>query len=542
MIHDEIDSKRGEADISQNTSPVATMRIVDRLDHRLVIALTILGFGLPLAVYACVIAHFSANVIALDQWSDVRVITKTWTHPFDWSAYWVPHNENRMFFPNIVAVVLAHTVHFNIQVEEWLSAAMLVVATALFLWSHKRRSRSTPWLYYCPVAFLAFSLVQYEDTLWGFQLAWYLIFLSLAVAVMLLDRTKLGWIAFVGAVGAAVVGSYSSVQGLLIWPVGLILLYHRRRPLAIYLAWVTAATATFVLYYHHFENKAGGRFPHFSYYHPELALKFYLFLVGDVLGSVQTARHHPGDATVTAFGAVLVILAVAILLVFGIRRDEHGGGPIGVVLICFGLLFALLVTQGRAFDGYVGASASRYTLFDLLIPMGIYLTLLGRLPAKASVDSASQIPPPDRDPSAQIGARARVLAWIDHTGVKWAMATVVVVIVVQVAIGTPNGLSGAGTRRVDEIARVRALTNPHGISNADVKDVDPFVRVSFGRRLIKDAKKYHLSLFGEGQPGISVPGDRALVLPHDLSHIKGPHLQTISFTLRVHDQQAHPRR
>lgn len=477
-------------------------RFVDRFDRRLVIALTILGFGLPLGVYVWVIAHFSVNVIILDQWSDVVVITRTWTHPFDWSAFWLPHNENRMFFPNIIAVLLAHTVHFDIRVEEWLNAALLLASTALFLWTHKRRSPSIPWLYYCPVAILALSLVQYEDTLWGFQLAWYLILLCLAIAVMLLDRTTLGWIAFVGAVAAAVVGSYSSVQGLLIWPVGLILLYHRRRPWAISLAWVTAAAGTFVLYYHHFQNRAAGRFPHFSYNHPEQALKFYLFLVGDVLGSVQRAG-HPGDAFVTAFGAVIVILAVATIIFFGIRRDEQGSSPIGVVLVCFGLLFALLVTQGRGFEGYVGASTSRYTLFDLLIPMGVYLTLLGRLPAPSAAHGATPIPPSDRVASTEMRTRARVLAWIEHTGVRWAMASMIVVIVVQGAVGTINGLHGARRRQVAEVSYARALTSSHRISSKEVKFGNPFVRVVTGRRLIRDAKKLHLSLFGEGLRGVN---------------------------------------
>ena len=36
---------------------------------------------------------------------------------------------------------LVHTVHYNITVEEYISALMLVASTALFIWAHKRTGR-----------------------------------------------------------------------------------------------------------------------------------------------------------------------------------------------------------------------------------------------------------------------------------------------------------------------------------------------------------------------------------------------------------------
>jgi hypothetical protein len=103
------------------------------------------------------VGRYSVNVIVDDQFDDVTVIGHTYVHLFDWSALWAQHNENRIFFPNLIVVLLARTTHFNIQVEEYLSAVMLLVATTLLIWAHKRRSPTTPWLYYCPVALLSFS-------------------------------------------------------------------------------------------------------------------------------------------------------------------------------------------------------------------------------------------------------------------------------------------------------------------------------------------------------------------------------------------------
>ena len=56
----------------------------------------------------------------------------------------------------------------------------------------------------------------------------------------------------------AVVGSYSSLQGLLIWPVGLVLLYHRRRPTWVFISWVVVGIATTAWYFHDYHIFAVG--------------------------------------------------------------------------------------------------------------------------------------------------------------------------------------------------------------------------------------------------------------------------------------------
>ena len=93
------------------------------------------------------------------------------------------------------------------------------------------------------------SFAQWQNTLWGFQMAWYLVLLVFALSVALLDWPKLSWPIFVAAVLVAVVASYSSLQGLLVWPVGLVLLYHRRRPRWAFTAWIVAALAATALYF-----------------------------------------------------------------------------------------------------------------------------------------------------------------------------------------------------------------------------------------------------------------------------------------------------
>ncbi|MGD0392013.1 MAG: hypothetical protein ABSC41_05160 [Acidimicrobiales bacterium] len=477
-------------------------RIVDHLDPRLVNVLTVLGFGVPVAAYFWFVGTYSVNVPTNDQWTDIPVIQDTWSH-LDWSALWLPHNENRVFFPNIIVVVLAHTVHFNIRVEELLSAVMLTAATAMLIWAHKRRSPSTPWLYYCPVAILALSFVQSGNALWGFQLAWYLVLLSLAACIVFLDRLSLGRLACAAAVAAAVVGSFSSVQGLLIWPIGLILLYHRRRPWSYAIAWIICAVATVLLYYHHFTNKAGGRQPAFALHHPLTAIHYLLFLVGDIVGLMRDAA-HPGSSAVVLFGLVVVVLAVITVLVYGIRRDPSDGGPVGISLICFGLGFAVIVTQGRAFLGTVEASGSRYTTFDLLILIGVYLTLL----QPPLLGSNTAPPRPQGGDEMAPNLYPRLAGWMRRSGFKWAQAVVVCAIVLQVAIGVPNGLQNARLQHANQVHAAYVLRTIGHRKNTEIaRYLDAFDNNVYIRAQARTAKRLRLSLFATLPPR-TTPGHR----------------------------------
>jgi hypothetical protein len=83
--------------------------------ERLVPVLTILGFLLPVVAYFWLIHEYAVNILWLDQWGDVYVIFQTHSHSLDLSALWAQHTENRIFFPNLIVVLLAHTTHSTLS-------------------------------------------------------------------------------------------------------------------------------------------------------------------------------------------------------------------------------------------------------------------------------------------------------------------------------------------------------------------------------------------------------------------------------------------
>ncbi len=340
--------------------------------HRSVAVLAMVGFSVPVATYFWFVHHYALNVIRTDQWGDIQLIGDSYSGHLSFSDLWALHTQNRILFPNLVALLLSRTTNFNVLVEEYVSAALLVASTGLLIFAHRRRV-GLAWVYYVPVAVLMLSFVQYQNTLWGFQLAWYLVLFAVAATFTVLDRPILTrwWLGV--AIASAVVASYSSLQGLIVWPTGLLLLYLRNRPRSFTIAWISAAAITLALYFVNFatgEQSSVGS-------HPFAALQFFFVAIGDVIGIPISG----GGAVATAIlvlGVVIFAASVWVLVAYCRGRDETSGMPIAAALISFGLLFAGLVTAGRLAMGLAAASQSRYRTLDLLIPVGLYMAALDR--------------------------------------------------------------------------------------------------------------------------------------------------------------------
>ena len=468
-----------------------------RWDPRLVRVLTVLGFAIPVVGYLVLIQHYQVNAVLGDQWDDVSVIRQSYLHFPDWSSLWSVHNGNRIFFPNLIVLGLAYGVHFNIDVEEYLGALMLFAATALLIWSHKRRSPRTPLIAYCPVAFLTLTFAQWSNALWGFQIAWFLVVLALALVIALLDRPRLTWWVFIAAALASVVGSYSSLQGLVIWPVGLLLLFLRRRPRWTYASWIALAAATTALYFYNYPNAGTANSPRLALEHPYMAAKFFFFALGDVVGMQMKFGQTSANGLIMAFGITIFVLAVVVLIRWGIRRDTESGAPIGIAMIVFGLLFDVMITEGRLAFGIWGASQSRYTTNDVLVLAGIYLTVVGEASVRAHRTHMATSPTTAGKRLQPATAWLRVhVQRVDSAVIRRVAITA---IVIQVVFSVHFGIQGAQQQHQTYVITADVTRNVDHASNGGLKYVLGLFNSISGQTLRSDIeflREHHLSLFG----------------------------------------------
>jgi hypothetical protein len=456
---------------------------------------------IPAAIYLWFVHSFAVNAIYYDQWDNIALLTRSplgyaYTgHPTLLERLWHQHNENRMLFPNLVVLALGSWTHLNVVFEEFLSAVLLILSAFLVVVRHRRDLSTTPWIAYLPVICLMLTLGQYGDTLFGFQLAWYMVLLAAIASICLLDSTGGGRVVFACAVAAAIVGSYSSLQGLFIWPAGLVVLLARHRPRSYLVTWIGAALVTTLIYFYNFDLGAAdssGRGYVLS--HPWSVLQSFLVAVGNLAGSTVSTSPGASAPGIDALGVAIIVLAALGLAVHA-KTPPSQRSPIGPALMCLGLLVALSIAIGRSHLGIAGAAQSRYATFDLLILLGAYLCLLEGWCARRRNNEVEgsqerEVRGAEGPGSAQGRRRSRLFDGV--------FVLSVVVIVWTVSAGAENGVALGRQARYGmqgaALVAAHAQDAPTSLIEADLFP-NGTIPESTIRSLAAEAKGHHLSFF-----------------------------------------------
>lgn len=342
----------------------------------------------PLAVQFLYIYRFSVDVPWWDEWAFVDLLQAWSRHDFGQvvTLLWAQHNEHRPIFPRLIMLILADFTGWDVRIEMYfgllLSTLLLVVIGLVY----NKTVGNFLWLF-VPLAWLVFSLGQWENILWGWQIAFYLQTLATLGAIYLLSIRSLRSTIF--AALCAVVASFSSIGGLLSWPAGMLCLLAQKASRKRLLLWGVAGILTISAYFigyvppqHHPSTLMGLS-------QPVETVLFFLTNVGAPLG---------GDSLL--FSRAMGICLFLLLLVYLCQRlreakMESKGMvkteilPISMVIVS--LLNSAVITLGRVGFGYPDwAMNSRYTTFTSIGIAGEYILFAQYWVVAKQVDRKTQ--------------------------------------------------------------------------------------------------------------------------------------------------------
>ncbi len=168
---------------------------------------------------------------------------------------------------------------------------------------------------------------------------------------------------FLGAVTFAVIASYTSGQGLLVWPVGLLPLavapFSKRRKIALVAAWCVIATVVSLLYFWGWTRVEVHPPPQFS-------LAYFATIVGGAL--------FPDLSAAITGGAILLFLSAA-SIVLTVRLGKAQEYSFWLAIVIYGILVNAQTTVGRTGFGTAQGLSSRYATFSLSTVVGVYAIL-----------------------------------------------------------------------------------------------------------------------------------------------------------------------
>src|ERR1700722_4771309 len=166
------------------------------------------------AVYLAYVAYYAINIPQGDDLTVIPNIYAALHGTLTFNDLWRQHTEARMLFPNLVFLASGSVDHFNEKTLALVSAVIFIASYAVLLRVFRAYlGRRLGPLTVLSVGVVFFSLADYGNALWDFQIAWYMtVFCLVAILYLLLVQPWFPRLCFVLAVVAAVIGSYSFTQ------------------------------------------------------------------------------------------------------------------------------------------------------------------------------------------------------------------------------------------------------------------------------------------------------------------------------------------
>jgi len=338
--------------------------------------ITALALAPPLML-ALLVGRYVVDVPYFDHWafSALGVYFRSGGH--DLGQLFAQHNEARMLFPSLVNLACEYL--SSGDVRACAAAAMLLAGLSL-LNIHRLAALTLPdsvssrRVVTLLSSMMIFSPVQWENWLWGNQIALFFPAACLTTAICaaysgLRFGVKLGVCA-----ALAFVATYSFPNGMLCWVVLLPVLVSqpadtRGRVLAA-ASWLAAAGGTIWLYFQGFQATAGHATWAESLAKPLILVLSFLGFLGAPLASGNEIWLYRSGRLISL--ALLGLLAIACLaLMAGHSRFAWRRASGWLALCAFVLGSAGITALGRSTMSSVFLHDSRYTSFSIYLVIGL---------------------------------------------------------------------------------------------------------------------------------------------------------------------------
>jgi hypothetical protein len=337
-------------------------------------AIVILFCVLPAAISFAYIHAYGVNCVFEDSLGFPTLLEKYYQGQLHFQDFYEQDNEHRPFFPRLLMLPLALATRYNSIAEMYVSWAFICLsAIPVYLYCRQIYSdRLAALTAFVPAAWVLFSLGQSENLLMGWQLVFFMANAFLLYSMYFLQNAGGLDTRMAAAAVAGVLASFSFSCMLLIWPIGLMMIFIRKSPresgksrAAAMLFWSLTGICVWTAYFagwHRISNH-----PSFSFglRHPSMFVRYICNYVSSPWGPDKDGR-------------VLLLLAYlgAAALTFRQWRTERTlpSMPIAMVLFVIGAAFATAI--GRAGFGTTQALQPRYQTFSNVGLIGIYLLCL----------------------------------------------------------------------------------------------------------------------------------------------------------------------
>ena len=341
---------------------------------------------LPACYLSTYIFRFASPLPVHDQWDVVPFIVSMKEGRPSLSLLTQFHNEHLIVIPRLIFAALACLFTWDNRLECWATFVVTLTSFSLLCWVAVKatpKGESIAYVALIPTSFFLFSTSQWQNWLWGFQLAWPIPVLALIASVASLSLSNRLAVRLTTILLATVVAALSMGSGFL---VPLILsavllgqyLAHRNRETLVELALVTALFVLSLSF--QVPHLPNSRMYNFNFW--GVLRGFCLVLANPFLDLSLAAPDHLARSSLLTILISLVLISFFVWLVLSGRKSAEFNSPLnsmGFALASWAILSSAMVASARGGLGLEGLAQSRYISYAVLLPVGLTLMSVGRL-------------------------------------------------------------------------------------------------------------------------------------------------------------------
>lgn len=325
---------------------------------------------LPPIFLLLILFRYGVNVPFWDQWEFVTIWQKSNSGTLGFADFWVQHNEHRILLPRLLMFISGLATNWNVKFELYIS---YIISLGSFLLIIKLLQNSVVLvknkgvILLVSISFLFFSLIQYGNWLWGWQIQWFLSVFGMLLVIWSLYRHKVDNIHFLLAIIGGFIATYSLGNGLLAFGTGvaLLLMLDKKRLAALYALIAIPIIGIYFVGFHRPEQSISIKY---TVLHLQEFIDYvFTYLGGSLSPNLGMARY---------IGMVIsCMLAASIILVYRQRSILRQMYP-WIVLAGYAMLSSIITGMSRlTFGGAAQAYSSRYTTISILFVIGTVVSI-----------------------------------------------------------------------------------------------------------------------------------------------------------------------
>lgn len=344
---------------------------------------------IPVLYLAYYVSSFSSALPVNDQWDVARFIVSVKEGQPNLRQLFNFHNEHLIVIPRLLFAGLAFVFTWDNRAECWLT--FLFVATIFGLLCRivlrdRKRGEVVDLIALVVAGVFLFSTTQWQNWLWGFQLAWPIPVLALTAAIPSLSWSRGNLATGVVIVAATMVAVLSMGSGFMVPLILLVILagrYLRSRERRL-LLWLILCGGLIALSVGFFlANKPRGA----GTIHLGISsLQGIAILLANPF--FDYTRSVPGSLSLFLWAASVVsVVLIGLFIWFSARgyRANAFETPLfstGFALAAWAILSVTTIALARANLGFDGLAQSRYNSYAVLLPVGLLLMAVALLRKK----------------------------------------------------------------------------------------------------------------------------------------------------------------